>query len=237
VFILSIFMEQTTARLFRSSLGKKYVMAVSGVILLLFVIGHLIGNLQIFAHPDLINSYAHFLQNMGPGLWAVRLILLTAVVAHIWAAVELTLENRRARPEDYREKDTIQASYASRTMRISGFIVLAFILFHLAHFTLQVVNPQYQELYTQLEDGTVVHDVHSMMVSGFQNIWISGFYLIAIGLLSVHLRHGFASMFQSIGLRNRKIAGPLEKTSLGLSILYFAGNAAIPVAILAGFVS
>ena len=237
VFSLSNFMEKTTARLFRSSLGKKYVMAVSGVILLLFVIGHLIGNLQIFAHPDVINAYAHFLQNLGPGLWAVRLILLATVVAHIWSAVDLTIENRRARPESYEVKDTIQASYASRTMRISGFIVLAFILFHLAHFTLQVVNPEYQDLYTELADGTVVHDVHTMMVAGFQNVWISVFYIVAIGLLSVHLRHGIASMLQSVGWRNRKIAGPLEKVSIGLSILYFAGNAAIPLAVMAGFVS
>ncbi len=212
-------------------------MAVSGVILLLFVIGHLIGNLQVFAHPDVINAYAHFLQNLGPGLWAVRVVLLAAVVAHVWAAVELTIENRRARPAGYEAEDTIQASYASRTMRISGFIVLAFILFHLAHFTVQVVDSEYREMYTELADGTVVHDVHAMMVSGFQNIWISLFYLVAIGLLSVHLRHGIASLFQSLGWRNRRIAGPLDKASLGLSILYFAGNAAIPLAILAGLVA
>ncbi len=212
-------------------------MAVSGVILLLFVIGHLVGNLQIFAHPDVINKYAHFLQNLGPGLWAVRLILLGAVVAHIWAAVELTLENRRALPERYEADDTIQASYASRTMRISGFIVLAFILFHLAHFTVQIVDTEYRDLYTKTVDGMVVHDVHTMMVKGFQNLWISGFYIIAVGLLSVHLRHGIASMFQSIGWRNAKIAVPLDKASIGLSILYFAGNAAIPLAILAGIVS
>lgn len=228
---------QNSARLFRSSLGKKYVMAVSGVILLLFVIGHLVGNLQIFAHPDVINAYAHFLQNMGPGLWAVRLVLLAAVVAHIWAAVELTIENKRARPETYRADDTIQASYASRTMRISGFIVLAFLLFHLAHYTIQVVDTDYREMYTTLEDGAEVHDVHGMMVKGFQNVWISLFYLVGVGLLSWHLRHGFASMFQSVGFRNAKVAGPLEKISIGLAVLYFLGNAAIPLAVLAGWVS
>ncbi len=228
---------QNFARLFRSSLGKKYVMAVSGLILLLFVIGHLVGNLQIFAHPDLINAYAHFLQNMGPGLWAVRLILLITVVAHIWAAIELTLENKRARPETYRHDDTIQASYASRTMRISGFIVLAFLIFHLAHYTLQVVDPEYQEMYTTLADGTEVHDVHAMMVKGFQSVWISLFYLVGVGLLSWHLRHGFASMFQSIGLRNAAIATTLEKTAIGFAVLYFLGNALIPVAVLAGWVS
>ncbi len=228
---------QNFARLFRSSLGKKYVMAVSGLILLLFVIGHLVGNLQIFAHPDVINAYAHFLQNLGPGLWAVRLILLITLVAHVWAAVELTLENKRARPETYRQDDTIQASYASRTMRISGFIVLAFLIFHLAHYTLQVVDTEYQEMYTTLADGTEVHDVHAMMVKGFQSVWISLFYLVGVGLLSWHLRHGFASMFQSIGLRNATIAQTLEKTAIGFAIIYFLGNALIPIAVLAGWVS
>ncbi len=212
-------------------------MAVTGVILLLFVIGHLIGNLQIFAHPDVINAYAHFLQNMGAGLWAVRLILLLTVVAHIWAAIALTIENKRARPEIYRQDDTIQATYASRTMRISGFIVLAFLIFHLAHYTVQVVDTDYRDMYTTLEDGTEVHDVHAMMVKGFQSVWISLFYLVGVGLLSWHLRHGFASMFQSIGLRNARIAVPLDKISIGLAVLYFLGNATIPVAVLAGWVA
>ena len=225
---------------FFSSIGKKFIMGITGFILVGFVIGHLIGNLQIFAEPEVINQYAYFLHSLGPGLWIVRLVLLAAVVLHVWMAVLLTLENRRARPDTYEGEHTHRATYASRTMRISGFIVLAFILFHLAHFTLRVTHPDYNDLTYTLQSGaargTEVLDVHAMVVAGFQKPLISMFYIVAVGLLAFHLRHGFASMFQTMGWKNRTWSKRLDIASIALAIGYFALNAAIPLSIMAGFV-
>lgn len=215
--------------LFGTSIGKKVVMAITGVVLIGFVIGHLVGNMQIFAPPEKINHYAHLLESLGNGLWVIRGILLLTVVLHIWAAVVLTLENRSARPSRYEANHTIQASYASRTMRWSGFIVLAFLLFHLAHFTARVTHPEYNDLMAPLADGTLVRDVYSMMVIGFADPFITGFYILSIGLLSMHLSHGLSSLFQSLGLRTEAWGGFLDKLALVFAWAYFLGNASIPL--------
>lgn len=215
--------------LFGTSIGKKVVMALTGIILIGFVFGHLVGNLQIFGPSEKINHYAHFLQGLGSGLWVVRTVLLGSVILHIWAAVVLTLENWKARPANYNANTTIQASYASRTMRWSGVIVFVFILYHLAHFTVRVTHPEYSEWTTQLHDGTVVKDVYRMIVVGFSSPIVSGFYIISIALLSLHLSHGISSLFQSLGLRTEGWGGFLDKLSVILAWGYFLGNAAIPL--------
>ncbi len=236
--------------LFQSSIGRKFLMAVSGLVLVGFVAGHLVGNLQIFSPPDQINGYAAFLHNLGPLLWVARLGLLVAVGVHIWAAVVLTIENRRARGSDaYGVKHTIQATLASRTMRWTGLVVLAFIIYHLAHFTIGGVQTEHFKdtlpRYTMTTDykivgfpvimaGTEVRDVHSMVVYGFQNVVVSVFYIIAVGLLSFHLVHGIDSMFQTLGWRNRKWAGGLRKVVVAACLVYFLANLAIPASILLG---
>lgn len=215
--------------LFGTSIGKKVVMALTGIILIGFVFGHLVGNLQIFGPPEKINHYAHFLESLGSGLWVVRAVLLGSVILHIWAAVVLTLENWRARPANYDANTTIQASYASRTMRWSGVIVFVFILYHLAHFTVRVIHPEYSEWTIQLQDGTVVRDVYRMIVVGFSSPIVSGIYILSIALLSLHLSHGISSLFQSLGLRTEGWGGFLDKLSVILAWAYFLGNAAIPL--------
>lgn len=236
--------------LFRSSIGRKFLMAVTGIILVGFVIGHLIGNLQIFSHPDKINGYADFLQSLGPLLWAARIILLIAAGIHIWAAISLTLENQRARgSQQYGVKKWIRASVSSRYMRLSGFVVLAFILYHLAHFTLGVAHsadfkthlPEYRMTDTfhllgfpAVEEGKEVHDVYSMVFLGFQNPIVSLCYIVAIGLLTVHLLHGFQSTFQTLGWRNASWGAPLRTIAFLFCIAYFLGNVAMPGAILTG---
>jgi len=215
---------------FKTSIGKKVAMAVTGFILFGFVIGHLSGNLQIFAHPDKINAYAHFLKSLGPGLWVIRIFLLVTAVVHIWVAIQLTLENRRARPENYQKQVTLRATLASRYMRWTGFVVLAFIVYHILHFTVRSTHGPEAYPMTVLADGTAVRDVHSMIVLGFQNPLLAIFYLISVGLLSWHLRHGLVSMFQSIGLRTRPWSRFLEGASIAICVLYFAGNALIVVA-------
>lgn len=236
--------------LFSSSIGRKFLMAITGLVLVGFVIGHLVGNLQIFGHPDHINGYAHFLQSLGPLLWVVRLILLACVVIHVWAAVVLTIENKAARgAEVYGVKRWIQASVASRYMRLTGFVVLAFIFYHLAHFTVGAAGadtfktalPEYRMTddfriagFPVVMAGEEVHDVYSMVFLGFASPIVSLFYVIAIGLLTMHLWHGADSMFQTFGWRNSKWAPGLQRIVALLCIAYFLGNLAIPGAILSG---
>lgn len=224
-------------------------MAVTGVILIGFVIGHLVGNLQIFQNPDHINGYGAFLHRLGPILWTARLGLLAAAGIHIWAATVLTLENRAARGVNYGVAHTIQATLSSRLMRWTGVVVLAFLLYHLAHFTLGTAQAAtYKENlphYTMAEDyrvagfpvvgaGSEVLDVYSMVVRGFQHPLVSLFYVVAVGLLSIHLLHGFDSLFQSLGWRSARWAGGLRKVAIVFCIVYFLANAAIPGAVLLG---
>jgi succinate dehydrogenase / fumarate reductase, cytochrome b subunit len=234
--------------LFQSSIGKKAVMAVTGLVMYGFVVGHLTGNLQIFQHPDHINGYAQFLRNLGPLLWIVRLILIASVVLHVWAATALTLENKRARGGLPQEKKWIRASLSSRYVRWTGYIVLAFLLYHLAQFSWGLTNPAdfkaghhyvMQEDYkilglTALKAGTEVDNVYLMVYRGFESVPVSLFYVIAVGLLSLHLLHGLDSLFQTFGWRSEQWAGGLRKVVAVLCLLYFLGNLAIPAAIVTG---
>ncbi len=213
------------------SLVKKYLMAASGLVLVGFVLGHMLGNLQIFAgSPGPINRYANFLHSLGELLWLVRIGLLVAVVVHIWMAVLLTIENRRARGPGYAQKATVQATYASRTMIWSGFIILAFILFHLAQYTLELTNPMFNSL-EYVENGKRLHDVYAMVLIGFSDITVVAFYVVAIGLLCLHLSHGVSSMFQSLGVRNEKWRGWLNHAALAYGLVIFAGFISVPLAV------
>lgn len=239
--------------LFRSTIGRKILMAVTGLILIGFVVGHLVGNLQVFQDPDHINGYAQFLHQLGPLLWVARIGLIVAAVIHIWAATVLTLENKKARGDAtrYAFKHTIRATLSSRLMRWTGYIVLAFLIYHLAHFTLGVVQTStFKETpplnhYTMKEDyrvagfpvvkqGADVLNVHDMVILGFQSPLVAVFYIIAVGLLSIHLAHGIESLFQTLGLRNEKWGAGLRKFAVAFAVLYFLGNLAIPGAVLAG---
>jgi succinate dehydrogenase / fumarate reductase cytochrome b subunit len=221
--------ETPTARI--PSLVKKYLMAATGLVLALFVLGHMLGNLQVFAgSPGPLNRYAHFLQSLGELLWLVRIFLLACVVVHVWMAVLLTLENRRARPVGYVKDATVQASYASRTMIWSGLIILAFIIFHLAHYTLQIIHPIFKSL-EYVERGEHIHDVYAMVMVGFSYPAVVAFYVIAIGLLCFHLSHGVSSMFQSLGVRNEKWRSRLNSAALAYAWIIFLGFVIVPLAV------
>lgn len=230
-------------------------MALTGLVLVLFVMGHMLGNLQIFLGAEVINAYAYKLHHLLPAaaLWGIRLFLLASIGVHIWAAITLTLDNRKARPEGYDDDKFEQASYSSRTMRVSGIILLAFIIFHIAHFTVRnVPGMQYEEpgVISPTEVPLVKHgeavmknghpvmtfNVNDMMVAGFQVWWVSAFYIIATGLLCMHLTHGVSSMFQSVGLRNKLWRKRLDKIALAYGWVVFLGFAIIPIAVLAGLV-
>ena len=235
--------------LFSSSIGRKILMAVSGLMLVGFVIGHLVGNLQIFQDPDHINGYGQFLHSLGALLWIARLGVIAAVAVHVWAATMLTLENKKARGTDYGFQNTIRATLASRTMRLTGYVVLAFLFYHLAHFTWGLAQTDtYKENikhYTMQGDyrvagflvvkaGTEVLDVHTMVIRGFQHPLVSLFYIVAVGLLSFHLLHGFDSLFQTLGLRSEKWSAALHKIAMLFCAAYFFFNLTIPASVLLG---
>jgi succinate dehydrogenase / fumarate reductase, cytochrome b subunit len=219
-------------RFWRSSIGKKYVMAITGLGLFIFVIGHMLGNLQVFFGPDVINEYAEILKSTPALLWPVRTGLLLIAILHIIAALQLAAANRRARPVGYTNRKIIASSFANRTILVSGLILLAFIIFHLSHFTIGLVNPEYLDF----RDSLGRQDVYRMMVTGFKNPLISFFYIVSMGMLMLHLSHGVSSTFQSLGLRSKRVFGFLDKFARISALVIFLGNCSIPLAILAGWV-
>lgn len=219
--------------IFGSTVGKKIIAAVSGCCLLLFVIGHMAGNLQIFLGAEAINRYAHFLKTTPELLWPVRIGLLAMALLHVWSTASLWVEGKRARGTvGYAVKDPAGATWASRTMIFSGLVLFVFIVFHLAHYTWHWVDPHFAEL----QDAQGRHDVYQMMLEGFSNPWVVGFYLISVALLSVHLSHGAAGMFRSVGLTNPFYRKLQEKFALAVAAILFAGMGIVPAAVLGGWV-
>ena len=206
--------------------GKKIVMAVTGFILFLFLIGHLLGNLLVFAGPERFNTYARILHFDDTLLWIARAILIIAVVLHIVATVQLALRNKAARPVGYARKKSINSTYASRTMYWSGPIILAFVIFHLLEFTAGTIHPN-----SVFIPGDVYHNV----LAGFQVWWVSAWYIFALILLGFHLRHGLWSMLQSFGLphslRREKV---LKQCALVIAALIIIGYITIPISVLTG---
>ena len=223
--------------LFQSSVGKKVLMGATGAALVLFVIGHLVGNLQVFLPKERINAYAHLLHANQGLLWVVRLGLLAVIGVHVWSAVTLSAENKAARPEVYRNgKEPFGASWASRYMLMTGLVIGAFVVYHLLHYTAQVtaINLTGQDFGSfTVESGPQkgFKDVHRMLVVGFSQPVVSLFYLVAVGLLCVHLSHGMCAMFQSLGLQEGAWRSRFQAGAKALAVALFAGYAAIPLAI------
>lgn len=224
------------AGFFKSSLGKKYIMAITGAGLFVFVVGHMLGNLQIFLGPESINRYGSFLQSLGELLWVARIGLIVLVLLHIWSAIKLSAENKAARPVGYGEYKPKGSTYASRTMLMSGLIIAAFIIYHLLHFTVQApVNGTGRD-FVQLHDEKGRHDVYRMMVMGFSVWYVSLFYIIGMVLLSLHLSHGVQAMFQSVGLKNRNWQPFIDGFARFIAIVLLVGYCSIPIAVLLGIV-
>jgi succinate dehydrogenase / fumarate reductase cytochrome b subunit len=217
---------------YQSSIGKKIVVAVTGAIALLYVIGHLIGNLQIFISPERLNNYAFFLQSLGPVLWLIRLFLLASFILHIVATIQVTVENRQAKPAKYAVSGYQRSTVASRWMILSGLVVLFFVVYHLLHFTIMATNTGYRDLH----DAQGHHDVYQMVVLGFRNVIVSAFYIVSLFLLTLHLSHGFASLTQTLGINNRKLSASISVGGQVLSWILFVGYISIPISVLLGFV-
>lgn len=228
-----------------STLAAKYWMAVTGFLLVGFVIVHMVGNLQIFAGPDKINAYAKMLKDLGPLLWVARGVLLAVFLLHIYLALTLSKRNRAARPSKYVYQRTLKASPASRYMLLTGLVILAFVIFHLAHYTLGLVQQitvvdaagQAKTVsLLDLHDEKGRHDVYAMLLFGFRQWPIVVAYLVAQIILVLHLYHGASSMFQSLGINHPRYNWLLHRVGLAVAVLIGAGNLAMPLAVFFGLV-
>jgi succinate dehydrogenase / fumarate reductase cytochrome b subunit len=210
-------------RFYGTTIGKKAVMAVTGLILFGFLIAHMAGNLQFFAGPEKLNAYAESLREIPPLLWGVRLVLLAAVILHIAASIQLVRLQNAARPVGYSRRKSVGSSYASRTMYWSGPIIAAFIIYHLMHLTLGVGGLPFEDLRP-----------YENLVAGFSNPLVSIAYIVAMLLLALHLYHGLWSLFQSLGFAHPRYTPRLKLFAKLFTIVLVIGFVSVPVAILAG---
>ena len=219
-----------------SSLFKKYLMALTGIVLIGFVFVHMLGNLQILLGQESINAYAHALQSLPlPILWGSRGFLFVCVFLHALTAYLLIKENRAARPVPNEVEKTKRAGWSSLRMGLTGSIILAFVVFHLLHFTTRQIFPEYGELETVKgsPDGEMIHDVYSMVIAGFSIDWISISYVLCMFLLCRHLAHGVYSSFQSLGLRSETWGKKLDFASKAYAWMIFVGFSVVPLSVLA----
>jgi succinate dehydrogenase / fumarate reductase cytochrome b subunit len=218
-------------RLINSSVGLKSLMAVTGLLLVGFVILHMIGNLNAYRGADALNSYAQTLKNFGPLLWVARLGLLSIFIVHLAAAFRLTAIARKARPIAYAFQKPIVSTFASRTMMMSGLIILFFLLYHLAHFTFHWFDD-----YGAWTDAQGRQDVYRMFVTGFQNPLASLFYVVANVLLGLHLSHAIQSLFQTLGIKSNKFAPLIKCGGVSVAWLVAGANISFPVSVLLGVI-
>ena len=229
---------QSAATFLGSTIGKKVVMALTGVVLVGFVFAHMTGNLQLYLGPETMNAYGRLLHELGHGaaLWIFRSVLLVCVGLHVWAATSLTLQSRAARPVGYRKESWTESTYASRTMMMSGLIVAAFIIYHLLHFTVQTQTVNLTgKSFLDLTDAKGRHDVFAMMVMGFRQPVVACFYLFAMALLCLHLSHGISALIQSLGLKPQAWGPCIDRCAVWIAWAIFVGYSSIPIAILLGY--
>ena len=210
-----------------SSIGKKVIVAITGLLLIGFIIAHLIGNLALFGGSEMINNYASHLDHLEPLLWVARVILLIAVGLHIGTSVILARENRAARPVVYKKYQTSKTTLAARTMMLSGLLILAFLVYHLLHFTFRVTNPDISHFI----DSQGRRDVYAMVVLSFKQKPIAISYLVAMFFLAAHLSHGFSSVFQTLGFNNEAWQPRLKMLGHLFAALILLGYMSIPLSV------
>ena len=227
--------------LWDSSIGKKFVMAITGIVLFGYVVLHLWGNLKIFAGPESINDWGSFLRVFGSPvfanewvLWLIRIFLGTCLVLHIVAAIQLTIRDRASRPTGYAEWKSqglrgISSTYASRTMRWTGIVVLLFIIYHVLDLTTGTLHP---DNYAPFHHG----DIYSNVIGDFKNWYVALIYIIAVSLLGLHLYHGIWSFFQTLGWNNTRSNRLIRNAALVVALALTIGNIAIPVAVFTGII-
>jgi succinate dehydrogenase / fumarate reductase cytochrome b subunit len=219
-------------QLTQSSVGRKIIMAVTGIVLVAFVCVHLLGNSSVFIGANAINAYAQKLHSLGPFVWVFRLVMLAAFAIHIIFGIQLTLENRAATPEKNVQVKRLKTGFGAETMVVSGLVLLAFVIYHLLHFTVRVTNP---EIYVPLGDHGMV-DVYVMIVKGFKSALPVIIYLVGMSFLFLHVSHGFQSLFQTLGLSNDKSLPVMETVSKLVGVVLLVGYISIPLLVVFGLI-
>jgi succinate dehydrogenase / fumarate reductase cytochrome b subunit len=227
VFLMSWFVGYL-----RSSIGAKQVMAVTGLGMVLFALVHMLGHLGMFSGRDAYNSYAHTLQSLGAVKWLARGGLITIFIVHMISGIALASANRAARPQKYAVVRLTRTTFAARSMALTGLVIFAFIVYHLAHFTLGWIQP---EAFHQL-DAKGRYDAYSMFVVGFKNTGILISYLVAVTLLCLHLAHGAGSWLQSLGLHHPKYAAITTRVGPAIALVLVVGYLAPPLAVAFNFI-
>lgn len=219
-----------------STIGMKILMAVTGLMLFGFVLVHMVGNLQVFLGEHTYNHYAQMLQGNPEIVWIARMGLLGAVVAHMFSAISLTMRSKGARPQGYKMKKWLSGTYAVRTMRFGGFVLLAFIVFHLAQFTIAGVGVEGFR-HCEWVGNEFTCYAYQNFVAGFQNPLIVLFYIVAQAFLGLHLAHGVWSMLRTLGMTNPRHDALARKGATLFGVAMFMGNSIMPIAVIAGFVA
>jgi succinate dehydrogenase / fumarate reductase cytochrome b subunit len=219
-------------RLFSDSIGRKVVMAITGLLMVLFVVGHLAGNLSIFAGPNGINAYAFHLHELAPLVWGTRIVMGAAVLLHLFISIQVTLENSAAKPDRYAVQNSLKATFASKNMIWTGAIIGAFILYHLLHFTFRV-TPNLALGFDYMNR----FDVYTMVVKALGGAFTGLVYIVAMVSLFFHLSHGIQSVFQTLGLSNAFLLPRWSAVGKTLAVIFLVGFGSIPAVILVGILS
>jgi len=213
-------------------IGRKMLMTATGLSLTAFITIHLLGNIALFAGPSGMNSYARALQGSGPFIWTVRSIMAATLVLHVWFGIQLTLDNRRAKPKTYAVRNDLASTFAGRNMIWSGLYMAGFIFYHLLHFTFQVINPELSA--RGHADAMGRPDVYMMVIGNFRNVAVSALYVSAMGVLGLHLMHSIQSSFQTLGLNSERTFPFITRGGGLFALLVFLGFASFPVAVISG---
>lgn len=214
---------------FTTSIGKKILVALTGLFMIVFLVAHLAGNLEIFSGPDAINQYAAFLKSVPKLVWSFRILLIVSVIAHVFLTINLTINNRKSAVKYHVKKHT-RSSLSSRTMMLSGLTIITFVLYHLAHYTFGLTNPQEYNLV----DHEGRHHVYNMVVLGFSHPLVSSFYILAQGLLAFHLSHGVSSAARTLGVASAQIYQKIKIIGVLFAVTIATLYISIPVAVLVG---